>query len=441
VRVPQDGCTYERSALMDLFAQARKLGYPAVSPVTGQPLDSEPQVQNPAFDVWYAEVLGLIRTLAPDCLALGETIPCTPAAVSTPIDHLDTDPLSFSMPLPLSTARTSDANGRGRYHVDRFAGTDAVEEWLRAIGLPMYANAFQAASVDPPTLMSLSDEDLRQGLGITDRIHRVKLLAHRSDLRQRASQPKSHPSDAEYTHAVPRLLAATTAHPGYAALPEPAAAIPPARVPPVSSQSDADSELLFVVVGGGTSVGLMLPLGEPARFTRCGHVIDRHHPALHRPPDAVSAKISVVGRPTRHMRVKKYIERVLAVTRSARRSHRSRPIPSGRTLGCGWTRCLLQHAPSWPPWLLLLRPVRLHRYAQQCLASLSFGPTPSMRAADRPDSLRCRTAHLVSAVRQRIAAAPSQVASVGTVLTPGHTTHVLAPLGIAPAWCGAMLAL
>jgi hypothetical protein len=298
----QDGCTYERSALMDLFAQATKQRFQAVSPVTGEPLDSQPPLQNGSYDLWYEEVLGLLRTVAPDHLAFVEPISLTPVALSTPIDHWRTDPLlSFSMPLPLSTARASDATARGRYQpsLDLVTGTDAVEEWLRAIGLPMYAHAFQAASVDPTTLMSLSDEDLRHGLGITDRIHRVKLLARRSDLRHSASQ-KSQLSvpvpatDGPRPRAAPRLLAATTAHAGYNnPLAQPAAA---ADAPSPSPQRNADAELLFVVVGGGTSVGLMLPLGEPARFTRRGQCAPwRPKPCLRIRPIRLTRRVRVRG--------------------------------------------------------------------------------------------------------------------------------------------------
>lgn len=69
-----------------------------------------------------------------------------------------------------------------------------VAQWLDVLSLGQYKHVFAEAAVDGPFLMDLTDEDLRNTLGIEHSLHRKKVLIAAAKLRQRGPGYDSHPS-------------------------------------------------------------------------------------------------------------------------------------------------------------------------------------------------------------------------------------------------------
>lgn len=67
-----------------------------------------------------------------------------------------------------------------------------VAQWLDVLSLGQYKHVFAEAAVDGPFLMDLTDEDLRNTLGIEHSLHRKKVLIAAAKLRQKAPGYDAH---------------------------------------------------------------------------------------------------------------------------------------------------------------------------------------------------------------------------------------------------------
>lgn len=62
-----------------------------------------------------------------------------------------------------------------------------VLDWLRSLDLSQYVGQFESLGIDGALLLQITDEDLAHDLGVTVRLHRVKLLSHIELLRSMQS--------------------------------------------------------------------------------------------------------------------------------------------------------------------------------------------------------------------------------------------------------------
>jgi class 3 adenylate cyclase len=73
----------------------------------------------------------------------------------------------------------------------------SVSNWLEAVGLPQYADAFAEADIDQETLRDLTDDDLK-ALGVSLG-HRKRLLRAIADLREPSQKPDATPRASDAT--------------------------------------------------------------------------------------------------------------------------------------------------------------------------------------------------------------------------------------------------
>jgi pSer/pThr/pTyr-binding forkhead associated (FHA) protein len=59
-----------------------------------------------------------------------------------------------------------------------------VSEWLQTIGLPVYREKFEQIRIDGPLLFEVQEDDLKNDLQVTIRLHRVKILQEIQKLRE-----------------------------------------------------------------------------------------------------------------------------------------------------------------------------------------------------------------------------------------------------------------
>lgn len=69
---------------------------------------------------------------------------------------------------------------------------DDVSKWLSKIALSQYKEVFRDGSIDGPFLFQLSDEDLRNVLGVEHPLHRKKILFSVKQLGHENSKPKKY---------------------------------------------------------------------------------------------------------------------------------------------------------------------------------------------------------------------------------------------------------
>lgn len=67
---------------------------------------------------------------------------------------------------------------------------DDVSKWLATIALSQYIQAFRDGSVDGPFLFQLTDEDLRNILGVEHQLHRKKILFSVTQLQSKINRPE-----------------------------------------------------------------------------------------------------------------------------------------------------------------------------------------------------------------------------------------------------------
>ena len=70
---------------------------------------------------------------------------------------------------------TTNSNGSSQIDVKKW-DVENVVQWLAAIYLSQYEDLFRDASIDGPFLCQLTDEDLKDALGIQHKLHRKKIL-------------------------------------------------------------------------------------------------------------------------------------------------------------------------------------------------------------------------------------------------------------------------
>lgn len=70
---------------------------------------------------------------------------------------------------------TTSSNGSSQIDVKKW-DVENVVQWLAAIYLSQYEDLFRDASIDGPFLCQLTDEDLKDALGIQHKLHRKKIL-------------------------------------------------------------------------------------------------------------------------------------------------------------------------------------------------------------------------------------------------------------------------
>lgn len=67
--------------------------------------------------------------------------------------------------------------------------TGEVTAWLSGLELPQHADAFKAASIDGMMLLTLTDAELHQELGVSSALHRKKITLAIGELRKRYISP------------------------------------------------------------------------------------------------------------------------------------------------------------------------------------------------------------------------------------------------------------
>jgi len=80
-------------------------------------------------------------------------------------------------------------------------GAEAVAAWLAALGMGEYSDAFAHAAVDGKVLCSLSASDLDKEIGVSNRLHRKRLLLELQAVR--AAAPPAAPAPPRRERSVP----------------------------------------------------------------------------------------------------------------------------------------------------------------------------------------------------------------------------------------------